>query len=183
MKSVDRPSRGVGRSTAADLSASRPKPKLKNVLPEVWELISRAAAAGRRFLLMIINLSGGLVLPASTKYLIDNVIAKHQVDLLPILVAVVVLATFIQGITSFALTQLLSKVGAAPDRGTAEKVQAHIGGCRSRSTTRIRPDPGFAHHDRCGRSAEPDGNRAGRFCGGLLTALFAFGYSSISAFR
>ena len=112
MKSVDRPSRGVGRATAADLSASRPKPKLKRVLPEVWELIKpRRVLLGGSFLLMIINRSSGLVLPASTKYLIDNVMGKHQLNLLPIIVGVVVLATVIQGVTSYTLTQLLSKEG------------------------------------------------------------------------
>jgi len=39
MKSADRPSRGTGRATAADLTAARPKPKLKKVLPEVWKLM------------------------------------------------------------------------------------------------------------------------------------------------
>ncbi len=35
MKAVDRPSRGTGAAAAAQLSASRPKPNLKKVLPEV----------------------------------------------------------------------------------------------------------------------------------------------------
>ena len=56
MKAADRPSRGTGRAVAADLSAARPKPKLKKVLPEVWELIKpRRALLGGSFLLMVIN--------------------------------------------------------------------------------------------------------------------------------
>ena len=62
------------RHRTADLTASRPKPKLKKVLPEVWKLIKpRRLLLGGSFLLMIVNRSCGLVLPASTRYLIDNV--------------------------------------------------------------------------------------------------------------
>ena len=61
------------------LTANRPKPKLKKVLPEVWKLIKpRRLLLGGSFLLMIINRASGLILPASTKYLIDNVMGKHQ---------------------------------------------------------------------------------------------------------
>ena len=67
MKSVDRPSRGVGRAAAADLKASRPRPNSKKVLPEVWELIKpRRVLLGGSFLLMIVNRFCGLILPVST---------------------------------------------------------------------------------------------------------------------
>ena len=61
------------------------------------------------FVLMLINRVAGLVLPASTRYLIDNVVGKQDVALLPKMVFGVLLATLIQGTTSFTLTQLLSK--------------------------------------------------------------------------
>ena len=128
MKAADRPSRGTGRAIAADLTASRPKPNLKKVLPEIWQLIKprRVLLAGS-FLLMIINRASGLILPASTKYLIDNVMAKHQLFLLPKIVGIVVFATILQGITSFTLTQLLSKAGQRLVAELRMKVQAHIG--------------------------------------------------------
>jgi len=62
---------------------------------------------------MVINRVSGLVLPYSTKFLIDGVIAKHHVELLRPLVLTVLAATIIQGITSFSLTQLLSKAASA----------------------------------------------------------------------
>src|SRR5271170_2464282 len=84
MKSVDRPSRGIGRATSADMTKSRPKPKLKKVLPEVWQLVKpRRLLLGGSFLLMIVNRASGLVLPASTKTLIDKVMYGHQLRLLP----------------------------------------------------------------------------------------------------
>ena len=45
MHSADRPSRGVGRALVADLTAKRPKPNLKKVLPEVLEAGQAAALA------------------------------------------------------------------------------------------------------------------------------------------
>ena len=79
------------------------------------------------FLLMAISRPCGLVLPASTKYLVDDVIGKRHIQMLLPLVLVVMAATLVQGATSFALTQLLSK---AAQRLIAElrcKVQAHVG--------------------------------------------------------
>jgi subfamily B ATP-binding cassette protein MsbA len=76
---------------------------------------------------MAINRVSGLVLPASTRYLIDDVIGKRQIHVLGIIVLVVVVATAVQGVTSFLLTQLLSK---AAQRMIAElrcKIQAHVG--------------------------------------------------------
>ena len=79
------------------------------------------------FLLMAISKVCGLVLPASTKYLIDNVIGKHQLQLLAPLVLAVLAATIIQGATGFAITQLVSKAGQRLIAELRAKVQAHIG--------------------------------------------------------
>ena len=76
--------------------------------------------------LMAINRVAGLVLPASTKWLIDDVIGKRHVQLLAPLVGVVVIATLVQGITSFALTQSLSKAAQRLIAELRRKVQAHV---------------------------------------------------------
>ena len=59
--------------------------------------------------LIVISRAAGLALPGSTKFLIDGVIANHRTRLLLPLVGPVVLATAVQGITSFVLIQSLSK--------------------------------------------------------------------------
>ena len=101
--------------------------RLRTVLPAVWDLMRpRRGLLALGFLLMVINRVSGLVLPYSTKFLIDSVIAKHHVELLRRLVLVVLSATIIQGITSFALTQLLSKAAQRLIAELREKVQAHI---------------------------------------------------------
>jgi ABC-type multidrug transport system fused ATPase/permease subunit len=103
------------------------KERLRTVLPAVWDLMRpRRGLLALGFLLMVINRVSGLVLPYSTKFLIDTVIAKHHVELLRQLVSVVLLATVIQGITSFSLTQLLSKAAQRLIAELRQKVQTHI---------------------------------------------------------
>src|SRR5436853_4081211 len=68
----------------------------------------------------------GLVLPYSTRLLIDTVIAKHHAERLRPLVILVLCATIIQGITSFSLTQLLSKAAQRLIAELRQKVQVHI---------------------------------------------------------
>ncbi len=96
-------------------------------LPEVWALVSsRKKLLVSGFGLMAINRVCSLVLPGSTKYLIDNVINKHQTELLKPLVGAVLLATVIQGITSFTLTQTLSKAAQRLITELRLKVFAHV---------------------------------------------------------
>ncbi len=93
----------------------------------MWELLRpRRGLLALGFLLMIVNRVSGLVLPYSTKFLIDSVIAKHHIELLRRLVLTVLAATVIQGITSFSLTQLLSKAAQRLIAELRQKVQTHI---------------------------------------------------------
>jgi subfamily B ATP-binding cassette protein MsbA len=76
--------------------------------------------------LMIVNRLVGLVLPASSKYLIDNVILKHQSGLLLPLALIAGAATLVQAFSSFALSQVL---GVAAQRAITEmrkSVQEHV---------------------------------------------------------
>src|SRR5438094_10620466 len=97
-------------------------------LPDVWTLMKpRRGLLALGFVLMAINRLSGLVLPASTKYLVDNVISKRQIQMLTPIVAGVLGATVIQGLTSFTLTQLLSKSAQKMIADLRRQVQAHIG--------------------------------------------------------
>ena len=76
--------------------------------------------------LMIINRLVGLVLPASSKYLIDDVVLKQRSDLLVPLALAAGAATLIQAFTSFTLAQVL---GVAAQRAITEmrkRVQEHV---------------------------------------------------------
>lgn len=102
--------------------------QLREVWPDIRELIRpRRAILGFGLLLMVIGRLAGLVLPYSTKYLVDDVIGKRQMDLLTPLALTVLVATIIQGVTSFTLTQVISKEGQRLIAEMRRKVQAHVG--------------------------------------------------------
>jgi subfamily B ATP-binding cassette protein MsbA len=97
-------------TTAKPPAKSEKRKNAWKSLPDVWALMKpRRGLLALGFVLMAINRVSGLVLPASTKYLIDNVIGKKQIQLLTPIVLAVLTATVIQGLTSFTLTQVLSK--------------------------------------------------------------------------
>ncbi len=118
-------------ATAPARATDKPKPSMKQikaVLPEVWELIRpRRTLLAVGLLLMAINRVSGLVLPASTKFLVDDVIMKKHIWRLHQIVLAVIIATVVQGITSFALTQLLSKAAQRLIAEMRRRVQEHLG--------------------------------------------------------
>ncbi|MGH3181480.1 MAG: ABC transporter ATP-binding protein, partial [Streptosporangiaceae bacterium] len=78
------------------------------------------------FGLMLVNRVCGLVLPASSKYLIDLVIGKRELGLLAPIVGIVLAATALQGATTYALTQSLSKEAQRLINELRRRVQAHL---------------------------------------------------------
>ena len=116
------------RGTAPPQPSDKKKVPLRKALPAVWDLLRpRKWLLLGGFALMIPNRICGLSIPFATKYLVDNVINKHQPHMLLRLVLAVLAATLVQGATSFSLTQLLSK---AAQRLIAElrlQVQRHVG--------------------------------------------------------
>jgi ABC-type bacteriocin/lantibiotic exporter with double-glycine peptidase domain len=102
--------------------------RLKTLLPEVWALMkSRRGLLLVGAALMVVNRVCGLALPVSSKFLIDNVMRKGQIHVLGPIVLAVVLATMIQGVTSYTLTQLLSKSGQRLIYEMRVRIQEHIG--------------------------------------------------------
>jgi ABC-type multidrug transport system fused ATPase/permease subunit len=101
--------------------------KLRVVWPDIREMIHpRRGIIALGFVLMIVNKLAALVLPLSTKVLIDKVIGHHQAQLLLPLVGAVLGATLIQGVTSYSLTQLLSKAAQRLIAELRVKVHQHI---------------------------------------------------------
>src|SRR6185369_7839540 len=86
----DRPTRRSGESGGPTVGAGgvkKKQPGLKDVWPQLRELVlPRRKILLVGFLLMIVNRASGLVLPFSTRYLIDKVIGQKQMDLLTPLV-------------------------------------------------------------------------------------------------
>jgi subfamily B ATP-binding cassette protein MsbA len=76
--------------------------------------------------LMVINRLSGLVLPTTTKYLMDDVFTKGRWDILPLLAAAAGAAMIVDAATSFANSQIL---GVAAQRAITEMrkdVEAHV---------------------------------------------------------
>src|SRR3569833_2301796 len=100
---------------------------LGDALPEVWALVApRKSLLALGFGLMVINRICGLILPGSTKYFIADVITKHHYNILYPLVGAVLTATIVQGVTSYALTQSLSKAAQRLIAELRQKVFSHI---------------------------------------------------------
>jgi subfamily B ATP-binding cassette protein MsbA len=128
MPAGDRPSRGTGRALSADMTSKRPKPPLKKVMPEVWALMApRKWLIAGSFCLMIVNRLCSFVLPLSSQPFINDVMHKGRMDELPRIIAAVATAVFIQAITSYSLTQLLSTEGQRLISELRMRVQSHIG--------------------------------------------------------
>ena len=101
-------------------------------LREFWPDIGALIAPRRKtfllgLVLILISRAAGFVLPASLKYLVDDVIGEGRVELLTPIVLAVLAATFIAAATSFSLTQLLSKSAQQLIADMRRKVQAHVG--------------------------------------------------------
>jgi ABC-type multidrug transport system fused ATPase/permease subunit len=161
-----------------DQAPSKPPPKtpIFKALPEIWQLIRpRRALMLLGFGLMIVNRVSGLVLPYSTKYLIDDVIGKRDFRMLYPLVGIVLLATLVQGLTSFALTQTLSKAAQKLIAELRRRVQEHVGRL---SVSYYDANKTGALVSRIMSDVEGVRNLIGTglvdFVGGLLTAVIAF---------
>ena len=102
--------------------------RFRALWPDIWALVKpRRGLLSFGLLLILVNRACSLVLPLSTKVLIDRVINNREGALLLKVTLSVLGATAIQGITSFALTQLLSIEGQKLIAELRRKIQAHIG--------------------------------------------------------
>jgi ABC-type multidrug transport system fused ATPase/permease subunit len=89
----------------------------------VWEHRWRLALG---LSLMMASRLLGMALPTSTKYVIDEIIGKKRTDMLGTVAMLVTVATLLQAVTSFALSQVL---GVAAQRAITEmrkRVYSHV---------------------------------------------------------
>ncbi|MGH9424128.1 MAG: ABC transporter ATP-binding protein, partial [Thermoanaerobaculia bacterium] len=76
--------------------------------------------------LMLVNRLSGLVLPGSSKWLIDNVLAKHRGDLLIPIALAAAAAVILQAVTTYALSQVVSIAGQQAITDLRMSVQKHV---------------------------------------------------------
>jgi len=99
---------------------------------EAWREARRLMWSHRRYLgiglvLMLVSRLAGLVPAGAAKYLIDNVLAEPgRPDLLLPLAGAVLASTLIQGVTSYALSQVISVTAQRAITDMRRRVQHHI---------------------------------------------------------
>ena len=174
---AERSPHGRGTRGAQDDSPRR-KPDLKKLWPQIRALIApRKGLLAAGMILMVINRVAGLVLPISSKPLLDKVLSPQHPrgDLLPLIIAIVFSAMVVQAITSFSLTQLLSKAGQRLIAEMRRQVQRHVGLLSVAYYDENRTGTLVA---RIMTDVEGVRNLVGTglvdFVGGLLTAVLAF---------
>jgi ABC-type multidrug transport system fused ATPase/permease subunit len=77
-------------------------------------------------LLMLVSRVAGLVLPASSKWLIDEVVGKNRTELLMPIALAAGAATLVQAVTSFALSQILGVAAQRAITDMRKRVQARV---------------------------------------------------------
>jgi ABC-type multidrug transport system fused ATPase/permease subunit len=177
--SAERSPRG-GHARATRTDPPKRKPNLKKLWPQIWALVApRKGLLVAGMCLMAINRVAGLVLPFMSKPLLDKVLSPTNAhpEMLPRIIALVFSAMVVQSLTSFSLTQLLSKAGQRLIAEMRRQVQRHVGLLsvsyydENRTGTLV---------SRIMSDVEGVRNLVGtglvEFVGGLLTALLAFIY-------
>ncbi|MGE4163497.1 MAG: ABC transporter ATP-binding protein [Vicinamibacterales bacterium] len=76
--------------------------------------------------LMLVSRVAGLVLPASSKWLIDEVVGNNRTDLLLPIALAAGAATLVQAVTSFVLSQLLGVAAQRAITDMRKRVQARV---------------------------------------------------------
>jgi subfamily B ATP-binding cassette protein MsbA len=163
------PARARGDTPAAEVEWKRVWPDIRDLL------LPRRGVLLAGLVLIVVSRLCGLALPASTKFLVDDVLVRGRGELLAPLVAAVLAATLVQAATGFALTQLLSKSAQRLIAELRIRVQKHV--CRLPTAFFDSQKTGQLV-SRIMNDVEGVRNLVGtglvEFLGGLLTAVFSF---------
>jgi ABC-type multidrug transport system fused ATPase/permease subunit len=170
----------AGGARAAQAELPKRKPNLKKLWPQILALmVPRKGLLLAGMCLMVVNRIAGLVLPFMSKPLLDKVLSTDHPhpEMLPKIIALVFSAMVVQAITSFSLTQLLSKAGQRLIAEMRRQVQRHVGLLSVSYYDANRTGTLVA---RIMTDVEGVRNLVGTglvdFVGGLLTAALAFFY-------
>ena len=121
----------LGRSTPAHHGGDPAAPGKTRITEGAWEEARGLIWKHRKRLviglvIMVINRLAGLVLPATSKFLMDDVIGKQNWDLLPVLAMAVGAATIVDAMTSFANSQILGVAAQRAITDMRKDVEAHV---------------------------------------------------------
>jgi ABC-type multidrug transport system fused ATPase/permease subunit len=101
--------------------------RFRDAWPEVRALLWRhRVSLALGMVLMLLNRAAGLVLPGSSKWLIDDVLLGGRMDLLLPIAAAAGLATAVQAATGFGLAQVVSVAGQRAIAEMRRSIHAHV---------------------------------------------------------
>jgi len=104
------------------------KGSLREVFVLAWSLLrSRRGLFVTGILLLFINRASGLIIPATTRFIIDDIIGHREVQKLPWIIAILLFTAAIQALSALGTAQVLSKGGQRIVAEFRMKVQAHVG--------------------------------------------------------
>jgi ABC-type multidrug transport system fused ATPase/permease subunit len=111
-----------------DSNTSRRAPRLSKVLLEIWKLVRphRWLLVGS-ILLMIVDRVCSLAMPIASRYLVNDVMYRRQLDKLPLILGAVAIATVAHGLITYILNRQLYTAGQGLIAELRMRVQRHIG--------------------------------------------------------
>ncbi len=128
---VAHPERLPRSPAAATRGAAAPTPKKPAFTAGAWEearglIWTHRSRLALGLALMVVNRLAGMVLPTSTKYLMDNVFTQGDWDLLPKLAIAVGVAAAVDAASSFANSQILGVAAQRAITDMRKDVEAHV---------------------------------------------------------
>lgn len=123
--------RATKRAAAKAASGKKAEEKKKLNIKKAWREARRLMWHHRKrlaigFSLMIVSRLAGLILPGSSKVLLDEVIGKSRVELLVPLGLAVAAATLVEAVTKFSLSQIISVAAQEAIMDMRMRVQEHV---------------------------------------------------------
>jgi len=120
-------SEGTGRRTPRPDEPKKKKLQWSSVWREASALIwARRGRLAIGMSLMVVNRLAGLVLPATSKVLIDQVVGHRRADLLVPLAAAAGAATLVQAVTGFGLAQILGLAAQRSITDMRRSIEEHV---------------------------------------------------------
>jgi subfamily B ATP-binding cassette protein MsbA len=125
---ASRSERRRGGPVRPDEDQKKKKLPFRVIARDALELVhARRGRLALGFGLLLVSKLCGLVLPGTTKVLLDDVIGKHRTELLTRIILLAGGATLVQAVTGFALSQVLGKAAQRSITEMRRSVQEHVG--------------------------------------------------------
>jgi ABC-type multidrug transport system fused ATPase/permease subunit len=128
MPGVDGSPPDIKKMKTQEHSIPHPEPSRRKVISEIWSLVQpRQWPLAGALLLMIVERCCSFFVPVSSRFLINDVMYRHQTSRLPLILGAVVASTFIGATITYFLDRYLGITGQRLVAELRAQVQAHVG--------------------------------------------------------